>query len=262
MKPQGHSRSRGFTLVELMMAMAIFALVLSAIYATWLAIIRGSEAGLKATAEVQRERMTMHTIEEALSAAHLFQLDWTNYAFIAENGSDSRLSFVARLPKSFPRGGRFGDFDFRRVEFAVEGGSDSQRKLVLRQCPILMEMDQDEKEHPLVLAKHVKDLELAFWDTRANDWTDTWTQSNQMPKMVRVTLRLENPGHNYGTTKDEFTRVVALPSVAVAVNWQRGAPGGPGPGNPNMPGNPNIPLPGDRPMPLPGGSGRLPGIRQ
>lgn len=225
MKTSFASARRGFTLIEILMAMAIFALVMGAIYATFMAILRGSQAGLKAAAEVQRERMTMHTIEQALTTARSFVLDVQHYGFVAENGGDAKLSFVARLPKSFPRGGRFGDFDVRRVEFALENGPDSQRQLVVRQCPILMEFDQDEIEHPLVLAKHVKELVFDLWDTRLNDWTDTWTQTNQLPKMIKVTLRLMTSTQNYGAAKEEFARIIALPSIAVPGNWQRPNPG-------------------------------------
>ena len=233
MKATFISTTRGFTLIEILMAMAIFGLVMSAIYATWTAIIRGSKAGLAATAQVQRERMAMFTIEQALTAARSFQVDLQHYGFVAENGSDAMLSFVARLPKSFPRGGRFGDFDVRRVAFSVENGPNSERQLVLRQCPILMEFDRDETEHPLVLAKNVNELLFDLWDPRANDWTDAWTQTNQLPKMVRVTLRLSPPNQNNSATKEEIVRIIALPSITVPPVWQRPNPGAaPPPPNP------------------------------
>ena len=238
----------GFTLIEILMAMAIFSLVMSAIYATWMAILRGSQAGLKATAEVQRERMAMHTIELALTTARSFQLDVRHYGFIAENGSDAKLTFVARLPKSFPRGGRFGDFDVRRVEFALENGPESSRQLVLRQTPILMDFDQDEMQHPLVLAKNVKDLIFDLWDPRANDWTDNWPQTNQLPKMIKVTLRLALPSQSYTTVKEELIRTIAIPSSAVPGAWQQPNPNALPGGQPNLPLNvppnalPNNPL--------------------
>lgn len=232
MKMPPERNRQGFTLIEILMAMTIFALVMSAIYSTFMLILRGSEAGLKAAAEVQRERMAMHTFEQALTSARSFVLDVQHYGFIAENGTDARLSFVARLPKSFPRGGRFGDFDVRRVEFAVENGPESQRQLVLRQCPILMEFDEDEAQHPLVLAKNVKKLEFELWDDRAKDWTDTWTQTNQLPKMIKVTLSLSSFTQNRLETKEEIARVIALPSIAVPPTWQR----------PNPVGQPNAPL--------------------
>ena len=223
MRTKNFPDGRGFTLIEILMAMAIFGLVMAAIYSTWMAIIRGSRAGLIAAAQVQRERVAIHTIEQALTSARSFQGDLQHYGFIADNGSDAMLSFVARLPKSFPRSGRFGDFDIRRVSFTMENGPDSQRQLVVRQAPLLMDFDRDETEHPLVLAKNVKELLLEFWDSRANDWTDAWSQTNQLPKMVKVTLRMSPPKQNYSTSteKEEIMRIVALPSIAVPAAWQR-----------------------------------------
>jgi type II secretion system protein J len=214
---------RAFTLVEILMAMAIFALVLTAIYATWSAILRGSRAGLEAAAQVQRERVAIQTIEQALTSARSFAVDLQHYGFVAENGSEAVLSFVARVPKSFPRGGRFGEFDVRRIAFSLEDGSDGQPQLVLRQCPLLMEFDQDETEHPLVLAKNVKELLFEFWDTRMNDWTDTWAQTNQLPKLMRVTLQMSpsNPRVAASRPVEEVSRVIALPSITVPATWQK-----------------------------------------
>jgi len=234
MKTNRLSRERAFTLVEILMAMAIFALVLTAIYATWTALLRGSRVGLEAAAQVQRERIAVHTIEQALTASFACQADGRQiqyYGIIAENGSDAKLSFVARLPKSFPRSGRFGDLDVRRIEFAVEPGPESSRELVMRQCPILMDFDEDEKNHPLVLAKNVKELALEYWDSRTGDWTDAWQQTgtNQLPKMVKVTLKLLPPGSRYSYSsakEEEVTRVVAMPSVGVPLNLRRPNLGG------------------------------------
>ena len=243
MKQENQTRTRGFTLIEIMMAMAIFTLVLTAIYATWTAILKGSKVGLEAAAQAQRERMAIHLIEEALMASRSFAGDLQHYGFVAENGSEATLSFVAKLPKSYPRSGRFGDLDVRRVVFSVENGAGSQRQLVLRQSPILMEFDQDEKEHPLVVARNVKELLLEFSDPRTGEWMDTWKQTNQLPKLVKVTLRMtplnQRNAYAYSAATEEITRVVALPSIAVPAAWQKpnlgGAPPGQGVNLPRIP---------------------------
>ena len=246
--PRSSSARRGFTLVEILMAMAIFALVLTAIYATWTAILRGSRVGLEVAAQVQRERIAMHTIEQALTSARSFGVDVQHYSFLAQNGDKAALSFVARLPKSFPRSGRFGDFDVRRVEFAIEPGADAEKDLVVRQCPILMEFDQDETEHPLVLARNVKEMLFEFWDTRLNEWIEEWNQTNQLPKMVRVTLRIQPPKQRAGGEVEEAVRVVSIPSITVPVAWQspnpQRPPGAPGAAPGAAPGVPTVTLPG------------------
>ena len=133
-------------------------------------------------------------------------------AFVVQNGENPSLSFVARLSKDFPRSGNFGDFDLRRLIFTVEPGPDSSRQLVMRQIPIMMDLNAnsdnalivDEKNHPVVLAKNVREFKFLLWDPQQNDWVDEWTQTNQLPRGIVVTLRLADtalrrlcPGRNY-----------------------------------------------------------------
>lgn len=251
-------RAGAFTLVEILVAMGILSLVLAAIYSSWTAILRASKVGLEAAAAVQRARMAGRTIEESLGSARFFNQNAIDYSFLAENGDDASLSFVARLAPSFPRQGKFEGLDVRRVTFSVEQGRDGTRQLVLRQCPLLMEMDVDEKKHPLVLANHVKEFKTEFWDTRLADWIDEWKQTNQLPVLVKVTLTLADTKHS-SQVRETVTRIVSLPAVAVSPAWQMprmpglpGVPGQPIPGQPGQPGRPGTP--GLFP-------GRLPGTR-
>lgn len=254
---------RAFTLVEILIAIGIFSMVLAAIYSTWTAILRSSKVGLEAAAAVQRARIAGRTIEETLSSVQSFAANRNYYAFVSENGSEAMLSFVSRLSPSFPRSGKFAGLDVRRVTFSVEQGKDGSRQLVLRQTPLLMETDKDEVNYPLVIAKNVKEFKSEFWDTRVQDWIDEWRQTNQIPALVRVTLKLAD--NAYSTqVRQQVTRVVSLPSVTVQPGWQvpsfqpgQGGPGNPGgPNNPANPGNPASGNPGAPPLSpgvLPGG---------
>jgi len=251
-----------FTLVEIMVAIGILSMVLAAIYSSWTAILRGSKVGLDAAASAQRARITIRVLEDSLGSAQSFAANLPYYYFDAQNGDKPVLSFVARLSKSFPRSGKFGDLDVRRVTFSVEGGTDGSSQLVLRQNPLIMDLDEDEKKYPIVLAKNVMGLEMQFWDTNKNppDWVDEWSgpKTNQLPKLVMVTLKLADNPHSRRVT-EEITRIISLPAMTVQPVWQgsrgQGGPGTPGaPGMPGAPGTPGVPgTPG-----MPGGPGSLP----
>jgi prepilin-type N-terminal cleavage/methylation domain-containing protein len=239
MNRRGKSRFGAFTLIEVMLAMAIFSLVMGAIYSSWMLIVRATKVGQAATAQVQRQRIAVRTIENALTCIQSFQASLPYYTFIIQNGDEPLLSFTARLPDDFPRNGRFGDFNLRRVTFTVEAGPNLEKDLVLRQNPILMDMDKDEQALPLVLARNVKGFTVECWDTTANDWSEAWDNTNQIPTMVRFTLVLgtKKTDNSFGDAGPQLavTRVVAIPSIMVptAVQSQRAGGGG---GNQNNPG--------------------------
>ena len=217
-----------FTLLEIMLALAIFSLVMAAIYSSWILILRATKVGEEAAAQVQRRRVAVRTIEGALMCAQSFQASQQYYTFVVQNGDEPLLSFTARLPDDFPRNGRFGDFNMRRVTFTVEPGPDQEKDLVLRQNPILMDMDKDEQEHPLVLARYVKGFAAECWDPNRNEWSEKWDNTNQIPAMVRFTLVLGgNSLNNFGDTSPilSVTRVVAIPSVMVPTVVQSAAGG-------------------------------------
>ena len=202
----------------------LVSMVVTAIYATWTLIIKSAKIGQEAAAQVQRERVAFRTFEDALVCARSFQADLQHYSFIVENGSTPTLSFVARLPEFFPRSGRFGDFDVRRVTFSLENGSDGHQQLVLRQTPILMETDETEQQYPFVLPRNVSKMEFELWDARKGKWVDEWTTTNEIPSMIHLTLTYSrhNPDKPYATPQTEVvSRVVDISSTMVPGGFQR-----------------------------------------
>lgn len=247
-------RKSAFTILEMMVAVTILSLIVAAIYASWTAILRASKAGREVSATVQRSRIVLRVLEDSLTSAQSFVANQRYYGFVAENSSEPMLSFVARLSKTFPRSGKFGDLDVRRVSFTVENG-----ELVLRQVPIGMEVDEDEVNHPVVLAKNVRDFEFEFWDNRVNDWTDEWKQTNQLPRLIMFTLRIADNAVSKSTS-EEINRIVSIPAVAVQPMWQ--APRiPPGQQQPQQPGVPPGGLPAGNPA-VPGQFTSPGGIRQ
>jgi prepilin-type N-terminal cleavage/methylation domain-containing protein len=254
----------GFSLVEIMVALAIFTMVIGAIYATWALVMRATQVGQDTAEQAQRQRVVLRAIGDALMGIESFQASQRYYWFKLANGDSPYLSFVAHLPDSYPRTGKFIgeatavdangnlrglDASSRRVIFKLApdpaGGSD----LVLQQAPILMDMDQDEQQFPLVLAKNIKQFTVEWWGTNDmnevgwyKDWDDK--QTNSIPQMLRVHLVM---GANTETGKEApdyaATRIYTVPSEMMPVFVQRGTGpfgGGAGGGLLQPPGNRTI----------------------
>ena len=229
----------GFTLIEMMIAIAVFSLVLAAIYQTWGAIMRSTAVAQDVAAQAQRQRITLRTIEDSLMAVQSFQASPVYYSFVVEE-EPPVLSFTARVPEIFPRNGKFinpntdRDFNLRRLTYSLEENKDAHngtKNLVLRQNPVLMDLDQDEQQFPLVLARNVRTFAVDCWDTNKLEWTTEWLNTNSIPVLLRVKLVL---GGNTvaGSAAPDFSvaRVFSLPSQTMPAGVQNGTIGNNGGG--------------------------------
>jgi len=238
-----------------MLAIGIFALVLTAIYATWIAILKGSQAGLKAAAEVQRSRMAVRTIEDAFNSAEYFQANMNYYLFFADTSGDmAAVSMAARLPESFPGVGRYGDQKVRRVSFYTEPGEDGMSNLILTQAPILAATNAGQPAYTITLAKDVSVFQLAFFDPLKAEWLDEWKYTNRLPRVVQIALGTGKTAGNASKPYSIVYSLVALPSVGVSPDVQGGAvvPRTGTPLDPNLP--PGTVPPGSLPPGAPPGT--------
>ena len=230
----------GFTLIELMIAITILMMVMFAIYSSWTAILRSSQVGMKAAADVQRSRIAMKAIEDAFLTAEMFVENVRYYSFVTDTTTDpnfAALSLTARLPESFPGSGLFHDQVVRRVTFTVEPGTNGHA-LVMRQTPYLMQETED--PYPITLAQNVSLFVLEFWDTRLNDWATEFIVTNQLPRMVRISLGTGKRNQYSDEPTEITTRVVAIPASAITRDMQV-----PARANPVRP--PNLPPNNQRP---------------
>jgi prepilin-type N-terminal cleavage/methylation domain-containing protein len=219
------SRRRAFTLVEVMIALMIFSGVIIAIYAAWSSILRCTKVGHAAAVEVQRDRIAVRSLEEALFGIQMFQENIRYYSFLADTSSEfAGLSFVSRLPESYPRNGDFEDQPLRRVTFTVEPSKDGRKALMLRQAPVLFESNPEEEERPLMLARDVKLFTVEFWGPRSTDWEPDWLYTNQLPRLVRFAVAFGSGDRKNAAPADVITRVVTLGSVAVPIGMQHPGP--------------------------------------
>lgn len=213
---------RAFTLLEIMIAMAIFSVVMIAIYSSWASIVRGAKMGQDAAAAAQRSRMAMRAIEDALLTTQLYMGNSQHYGFIADT-SDPKfawLSLTAQLPATFPGSGLFGDQTVRRVTFSVEPDANGTNQLLMTQIPYLLVTNQDVTAYPITLARDVSLFVIEFWDTQLGDWTDELLTTNQLPAMVRVSLGI-GQAQSSAQPMDITSRIIAIPSIAVPVELQR-----------------------------------------
>lgn len=215
--PNGR-RAAAFTLLEVLVALLVFTGVLATLFATWTIVMRSNAAALRLTAEAQRARMAIRTVEDAIVATEMVAgRNARHYSFEANTGGDfADLSLVGHLSESFPGSGFFGDERVRRVRFEVV---DSE--LIMRQNSMLAPKEEKNTGYPLVLARDVKLFQLEFWDIRRGDWAPEWLPTNQLPALIRVTLGVGAP--EKANPDQIVARVIRLPAAGIQPGLQ-GAP--------------------------------------
>ncbi|MBI1840702.1 MAG: prepilin-type N-terminal cleavage/methylation domain-containing protein [Verrucomicrobia bacterium] len=217
-------RKRGFTILEIMISMAIFMMVMASVYAVWSSILRGSEAGLKAAANAQRSRVAMRTLHDALLTTVSHPENLKHYTFLAESSGDfADIRFTARLPSSFPGVGRYGGSIVRRVRFTVEPGASGNNELVLYQQPLLTPQDRDFNPYRLVLSPDVSLFTVEFFDALKAEYTREWKQTNSIPRLVRVAIGM-GKGNGRSAREDIAATTIAVPATRVGTELQRNLP--------------------------------------
>lgn len=259
-RPKGvtHRASRttlAFTLIEVIIAIGILGLVMTAIYASWTAVLRAAKTGNTAADEVQRMRIARQALEQSLASAVLYASNPRYYSFIADTTDEkfALLSFVAHLPADFPGSGFFPDEPLRRVTFAVQPGTNNgPPELVLRQSSLLTPTNSPVEEvYSLTLSRNLAIFGVEFWSTNLNDWDVEWLPTNQLPKMLRVTLGF-GAGSRAGSTPAILVSSVVSPGgQGVSQDVQMPLPPGGG--------RPGFAPPGMNPPSRPGGVGLGPG---
>lgn len=220
---------RAFTLIEVLVATFVFAIVLASLFGTWRVIARSTETALRLATEAQRTRLALQLLESSLGSAQIFQRNARLYSFEADtSGNYAALSYVATLPDSFPGSGFFGGQRLRRLTVRVEQSSEGGNDLVLHQIPILAPPDLDLDTHPLVLARNVSLFQVEFWDRQKNEFVGEWLRTNIIPPAVRLTLGFDTANRFSSRPAEWVTRIVRLPDNVVGADLQGGAAAPPG----------------------------------
>jgi prepilin-type N-terminal cleavage/methylation domain-containing protein len=211
---------RAFTLVEIMVAIALFGMIMGSVYACWMSVVRGTRAGQNAAASAQRARVAIHTIEQSLLTAQMYADNCQYYSFIADSKNErfSSMEFVSRLPDTFLGGGYFGNQVVRRIAFYPKRGDDNKINLIMAQVPLL---DANERKDPyeIVLARDVTRFSLEFWRPGDKDFDPNFIETNKLPKLVRITLGIGHMGNSFDAPSQLLIRIVNVPCEAVLTRF-------------------------------------------
>ena len=210
-----HHRHSAFTLLEIVLAITILAMVATAVYATWSAGLAGWKRSATVTENLQRERVVMEMLTELTQSAVFFVSKDSLYELqgTREAQSGDRISFVTAsdllLPQTEVMAGAM-----RRVAISMGRDTHGRPFLGITNTTAL----QAEKAPELVthiLSADVCGFAVRYRDPRSVSWVDEWGESTLIPSAVEYTVAF---GSNDGRTPPVVvTRTIELSTARYAM---------------------------------------------
>jgi general secretion pathway protein J len=190
--PAATHRARGFTLLEILVAVSLLALLIALAVGSLRTAVRAARSGEALVARTDRMRVAQEFLRRQLSHAmplvfERMEDSGENRVFVADRES---LRFVAPMPGYLSRGGPHVQW------LTFERGIDGM-KLVFDHAQ-LNGYDPDDpkgdsKREPVVLLEGFSDGEFEYRaldeQGELDDWSSSWDDTQRLPLLVR--LRLE-----------------------------------------------------------------------
>lgn len=209
-----HSPSSGFTIIEILLALALSGTVLGVLYAAYSAVTTSTRNYDSVSDIYQTARIVLGNMSREISGAFqpLYAEDEILFAGETKDyrgGAADRLSLVTT---TCLRGGE-EETGYDAYELTYYRGFGMKDGLLLmKRSPYYDPEEPFEEGEEVVIADHVRALDFAYYD--GEDWLEEWDGEieEKMPRAVRITLGLavgeEGPLHSFST-------VVHLPLAAL-----------------------------------------------
>ena len=212
-----HRRRLGFTLIEVLISIAILAAITSLLFGAFAALKR-SKDGLSRVQDRQREgRLAMARITRELQSAYLSAHMPLNQAllvqktiFKSERGTPAdRLDFTAFANRRLDKNSHVSD-QCELSYFGSPNPDGSGTTDLVRRIDTALDLDPMRGGKVEVLATDIDLFDLQYLDAQTGQWQESWDttqttgQADRLPLQVRIILVL-NGGARSGAERSRGT---------------------------------------------------------
>jgi len=204
---QGMPRGgHGFTLLEVMIVLGIFATILVILFGTYSAAVERAERTRERAQVYHEARALLDLMAQDLRSAYVEPRPSTQatltppkvrYPFVGEDVEEDRLpadklTFYALLPPLRPEA---PDAEVCRIAYTIEPKAErSQEKILFRRVNCSLDPEATEREQVFPLTDLARGLDLEFYDAQGGERLE-WDsrnaqQGNRLPARVKIVVML------------------------------------------------------------------------
>jgi general secretion pathway protein J len=191
----------GFTLVEVMIAAAILALIVSMLYIAFASSVKTMEAGTEGGEIFRKAGVVLNRMAQEISCARLPAKEEeasTQYAFIGDDKTEDgvpqdTVTFISTaLPLHGPTRG------IKRVGYYIAPDSETDKLALFMQEDTTPALDTSAENggKGMLLAEGIEGLDFTYYDSQGREWKrwDTTTPifAKKLPQLVRIAIFFKN----------------------------------------------------------------------
>ena len=184
-------RADGFTLIEVVIAMALLATIMVLLYSGLTFALRSWDAGDANGRRVADRRLGENFLRREMT--ELFPMRWKDATTVkfAFEGEQRHLRFVSSRPAGLQKGG------LSLVSLEVQDGDERRRHLMMRRAQPddeAVDFAPLEKAEPVLLIADVESAQFSYFGAESDfaepSWTDSWPHKAQIPLLVRLRVKM------------------------------------------------------------------------
>ncbi len=183
----------GFTLVEVLIALALFSIMLSLLFATLQMASRNWEAGEKRADTVTERVVVERFLRRTLGAARTWdgvkneeeEIEFDDGIDIYLEGTNHTLEYIAPLPLTLGVKGP------QRFTLYLGKNEAGDKALKVKVVPLFGEVSEAEaKTRDLVLMENIQQIKFQYWhenDNGGGQWREAWEEPG-LPRAVQIEI--------------------------------------------------------------------------